>query len=278
MKESDNINKIRELLARWYSGAASPLEEKKLQTMLLDATFLPADLEEEREFFSAISEADDFLPEIPLEYSKRIEKALDAEMAEEGRAKAFRSRIFNRRLWLRSGTGIAACLAIAFAAQQIGKVPDLDTEQSGMNVALNISHPVVSFDSLPARSLTLDTSDGVTAKPSTASLPKSGKTARKKIKLQKAVKIEENYEDGESEYLSAAEEERLARSNYRVIRDAEEADDLLNSIFSRMENNMAMESGRISKIELQYDSEVSRFSQIDNVEQYKEPHHDETPL
>ena len=278
MKERTEIEKIRILLGRWYSGESSTSEEKELRERLLSAGQLPADLEEERAFFSAIEEPDSILPEMPLEYRERIEAALESEMAGERKTAPFKRRIFNRRLWLRSGTGIAACLAVAFAAQQLWDAPDMGMESSGEKVAINISQPVASYDSLPVHSLTLTPSKEMTAKPTTTSSAKSGKTARKIRKVQPQIEIDKSYEDDDSEYLSAAEEERLARSNYRVVRDAEEADDLLNSIFSRMENTMAMESSRISKIELEYDSEVTRLMQTDNVEQYKEPYHDETPL
>lgn len=277
MKERKDIEKIRELLGRWYSGEASPGEEQQLRERLLSTPNLPDDLREERDLLAALAEAGSVLAEMPEEYETRINAALEKEMAADRRNASAAGRLFNRRLWIRSLSGVAACLAIGFAAHQVWNAPDIEIKEPVVKVAMNISQPVASYDSLAVRSLTLTPQEGKNVK--AAATPKSRKTAKTAPRLQRRAEVvEDTYDDDDAGYLSAAEEERLARSNYRVVRDEAEADELLNSIFSRMENTMAMESSRISKIELEYDSEMSRLTQIENVEQYKEPYHDETPL
>ena len=88
---------------------------------------------------------------------------------------------------------------------------------------------------------------------------------------------EDEYEADDS-YYPHSEEANFIRENYRVVRNQDEADAILNSIFSRLESNVAMETSKLSKIDLEYDSEMSRLSGIENVGLLKEYIYEETPL
>ena len=55
----------------------------------------------------------------------------------------------------------------------------------------------------------------------------------------------------------------LARNNYRVIRDDKEAAEILNSIVSNIEVNMAIESMKMMMIETEYNVELNKYSNND---------------
>ncbi|MDE5808319.1 MAG: hypothetical protein K2H76_09390, partial [Muribaculaceae bacterium] len=64
-------------------------------------------------------------------------------------------------------------------------------------------------------------------------------------------------------------------------RDAAESDEIMSSIFNRMESNLAMETGKLAIIESDYNSEIGKLSNSDNdnnKETYKEQYHEQTPL
>ena len=72
-----------------------------------------------------------------------------------------------------------------------------------------------------------------------------------------------NTHESEFTYLSEEEEEMLARNNYRVIRDDKEAAEILNSIVSNIEVNMAIESMKMMMIETEYNVELNKYSNND---------------
>lgn len=72
-----------------------------------------------------------------------------------------------------------------------------------------------------------------------------------------------NMHESEFTYLSEEEEEMLARNNYRVIRDDKEAAEILNSIVSNIEVNMAIESMKMIMIETEYNTELNKYSNND---------------
>lgn len=72
-----------------------------------------------------------------------------------------------------------------------------------------------------------------------------------------------NTHESEFTYLTEEEEEMLARNNYRVIRDDKEAAEILNSIVSNIEVNMAIESMKMMMIETEYNVELNKYSNND---------------
>ena len=72
-----------------------------------------------------------------------------------------------------------------------------------------------------------------------------------------------NMHESEFTYLSEEEEEMLARNNYRVIRDDKEAAEILNSIVSNIEVNMAKESMKMIMIETEYNTELNKYRNND---------------
>ncbi len=290
MKEIKEHNRIRALLSRWYSGDTSPDEERRLAEMLANAKNLPSDLEADKELFAELYSGESDAEEMPEFYSTRINEALENEMAAD-RRKAVAGTISMRKWILRVVSGVAVCLACAFFTMKIIESPKLEVD-SAVGIAKNdeIEKKVkISDDTLQNHYLALQTSRQEIAlvEQSVPSLRISGKNeaAKEGKRINKEIIKESSSSDSreteffeESSYLSSSDEAQLAKGNYRVVRDQNEADEIINSIFNRLESNVAMESSKISKIELEYDSEISRLSGIENVGMFKNYDHEKTPL
>ena len=76
MKESYKcIQDLRSRLLRWYDGDADPALTKEIMEIMRKCEDLPADLQSDREMFLAMDEAASESPEMPEEYSGRIDAA-----------------------------------------------------------------------------------------------------------------------------------------------------------------------------------------------------------
>ncbi|MDE5791144.1 MAG: hypothetical protein K2H96_07955 [Muribaculaceae bacterium] len=298
MKDRIDNNKIRALVGRWYSGLTTPEEDRMLANMLASSENLPPDLEADRKLFSELSLISEALPEMPEAYSLRINEALEKEMASErGNGLA---GVFSRfhKGWIgRIAVGVAVFFACAFFAMKMIDTPQMDVP--GNNTALNgINERAgknmnMSDDSLQNHYLALHGSHLEAAKAAS-----SAESAYKTVTKREIVKgtgkrvsdrnnnvkgiarsgHSEDYDASDDSHYSQSDESGFIRDNYRVVSDQDEADAILNSIFSRLESNVAMERNKLSKIDLEYDSEMSRLSGIENVGLLKEYIYEETPL
>lgn len=272
---------IREKLDCWYAGVSTPDEERRLMELFAATAALPADLEADRRLFFAIHDAEEKPVEMPAEYSVRIESALEAEIAREAMARRGSPRLWRRRL-LAAG-GFAACLLAAwFGFRAI--VPEITKENEREHRA-NVEMPVKTNEQVAAVAPTAESqseseqteSSSIATKPAPA--PLASANAKKsvahtvqsqQIKAQQ-VKAPEDYEYGnrgdvtagwneEEMYLSPEEEARLTAANYRVVDNEHEAYAIINSVFGRLEGNIARESYKTQDISMQYDMEVSKIS------------------
>ena len=100
----ESIEKVREMLERFYRGETSLEEERWLQDYLSSAT-VPEDLLADRELFMAFEEKDDAIP-IPRDLNEKILNTIDRE--EKGNLRT-------RRISLYSISGLAAGLLALIA-------------------------------------------------------------------------------------------------------------------------------------------------------------------
>jgi len=141
MTEHKEHNEIRYLLSRWYEGGTTPDEERRLTEFFATAGTLPPDLENERVMFRTIDAVDEQEVEIPEELARRIDNALEVEMARERKTTSATSR-FHR--WMIAAGAVAASLAAALMVHDF-VVKDNDPVRQRIQLAVNASSmPVAS--------------------------------------------------------------------------------------------------------------------------------------
>lgn len=297
MKDKTDCNKIRALLDRWYSGLSSPEEELILGEMLESAKDLPSDLEADRILFAELGALSESVTEMPEEYKSRIDLALEKEIAcESKRVMPIGMRRIRWKRLAQIAAGVAACFACVLLTMKVIDAPELEVKGDMMatDVSDNIKPtPVEIDDTLQNRGLALNVSSidvPRAVKPDeNRGIAGKSKTERKIYSYSEKQQSEivvgdesaanvESENDHDTRHVSMSDETFPSRENYRVVRDQSEADAIINSIFSRLESNVSMETSKLSKIELEYDSEVSRLSGIENVGLLKEYYHEKTPL
>lgn len=287
MKENENrYNRIRYLVARWYEGSTTFSEEDDLKRLLKESDHLPADLEGDKLLICGLDDLAIAEINIPEEYSSRINSALEKEMARSG---FFRVRRF---LWAAASVAVLA----------LGGLLILRTsEKSGVKTGegfiseLTIGLPSLEEDTL-LKGHSLELNSGQSGH--VAYIPSSGvkssgygtlktlgyETPEKSIRQkERKTSVASNYSDGsyepDDEDSSTQElEERLLSSNYRVIRNEEEAADIINSVFGQLEANIEMEKSKVNKITLDYDSQMINLFDVENVNIYKTQYHEQAPI
>ncbi|MDE6537591.1 MAG: hypothetical protein K2M13_06105 [Muribaculaceae bacterium] len=286
--ENDKYNELRSLLGKWYEGAASPQEEADISAMLTDADSLPPDLEADRDLFMTMTDALEDLPEIPEQYSLRINAALEKEIVADKKEIAnvgAKSEDAKRRAgnriggFLRSGlfrwtaTGVAVCLAGIFITNRMMEIPAIDMPVQKSGVAMNIAVPAQQADTLiHSISLVKDNKVNVDGNRECLKRGEGRKTIIKKA-TRKSEYHEENHEDP---YLTREEEEMLIAHNYTVIRDEGEAARKLNHIFGGLESNIMDEMSNLRRIETEYQSEVGNNLMSANLEYFESNQYETT--
>lgn len=101
MDPKSEIKLIRQLLADYYDGASTPAQTEELSRLLASTPSLPADLQMERDIFTAIEGIASDNVQMPPELPHRIENAINAEHKKHHR----------HILWIRA-TSVAAAIAI----------------------------------------------------------------------------------------------------------------------------------------------------------------------
>ncbi|MDE5869457.1 MAG: hypothetical protein K2H18_04420, partial [Muribaculaceae bacterium] len=189
----------------------------------------------------------------------------------------------------RMGWAAAVGAVVLLGSVTVLKLKDAPDMKTAVSKSMNIALPSQEEDTLPKqRNLILSSTDKKLIA-SAASAMKEGKlrsaekSEYKKINKKESggessLSLEDWNSTGNDEYDYTEEEERLARSNYRVVRSEEEAEAMLNSIYSRLENNLERETNKISRYELEYESSMVKLSEINNVTLLKEKYHEQTPL
>lgn len=256
MTEHKEHNEIRYLLSRWYEGGTTPDEERRLTEFFATAGTLPSDLENERVMFRTIDAVDEQGVEIPEELARRIDNALEVEMARERKTTSATSR-FHR--WMIAAGAVAASLAAALMVHDF-VVKDNDPVRQQIQLAVNTSSmPVAS-----APDTAVFIVDEVNTVPAKSSQVRDNAKRRLALSARKskAAPVSDDSCKRESDvdmYLSEAEEQQLIADNYRVVRDEREADAILSSVFVRLEGSLMEESYRISDINAEYEMEMTKL-------------------
>lgn len=247
----NEYNDIREILNRWYDGQSTPAEQQRLADFFATDRELPADLEMEREMFRAMTEAGEDYAEMPLEVSRSINAALDAEMARE---RGSQRKGFGWRRRAMTACAAAACMAVVLT------IPFLKSDDKAMVG----DKPGMAVSETPdVRPVSTDTMLFMTPEQPRTVAPAVEKEARKLASAQKkasrkAVKCKPVETDGDDDlYLSEEEEERLVAANYHVVTDEREANAILSTVFVRLESGMTEENFRISDVRTRYEMEMN---------------------
>ena len=267
--ESERIDDIKRLLDRFYSGRTDRADELRLIRFFTEAGELPPELEADKALFVSMTDINDMAVDIPEEYSDRTGLALEAEM------KAERDRT-SRMRWRKKAYAwsAAACLALAVTVAA-GILINNGTVRKD-NIA-NVTkketlRPTVSDSILKPNESVIPQVTPVGESVSGQTLTAKAETVRTQSPAgrHKGVMVsagmrpvadtpeEDDYEDQIDRYRE--EEQKMLAENYYVVNDEREADAIVNSIFSRLEGNMALESNRISEIGGDYEMEVDKLS------------------
>lgn len=242
---------IREILNRWYDGNTTPSEQQRLADFFATDRELPADLEMEREMFQAMTEAGEDYAEMPLEVSRSINAALDAEMARE---RGPQRKNFGWRRRAMTACAAAVCMAVVLT---IPFLKSSDKAMVGDKAGMAVS------ETPDAGQVSTDTMLFMTPELPRAVVPAVEKESRKLASAQKkssrkAVKCKPVETDGDDDlYLSEEEEERLVAANYHVVTDEREANAILGAVFVRLKSGMTEESYKISDVKARYEMEMN---------------------
>lgn len=247
----NEYNDIREILNRWYDGQSTPAEQQRLADFFATDRELPADLEMEREMFRAMTEAGEDYAEMPLEVSRSINAALDAEMARE---RGSQRKGFGWRRRAMTACAAAACMAVVLT------IPFLKSSDKAM---VEDKAGMAVSETPDVRPVSTDTMLFMTPEQPRTVAPAVEKEARKLASAQKkasrkAVKCKPVETDGDDDlYLSEEEEERLVAANYHVVTDEREANAILSTVFVRLESGMTEENFKISDVRTRYEMEMN---------------------
>ena len=249
MTEYKEYNEIKDLIARWYEGGATPGEYRRLMDFFSTARGLPGDLEMERAMFQAIDAVDEQEVKIPEELARRIDNAIEEEMAREREATSATSRF--HRWMIAAGTVAASLVAVLMVHTFVVK----DHDRVRPQTQLALGSPASSVTSAPDTAAFIVPGEINTDRSASSEMQVNTKR-RPASSSQKAKADRTQHEDM---YLSEAEEQQLIADNYRVVRDEREADAILSSVFVRLEGSVVEEDYRISDISAEYEMEMTKL-------------------
>lgn len=252
---------IREILERWYAGQTSASEQHRLVEFFSAAEQLPPDMETERAMFLALAEAASAESEIPAGLARRIDDAVEAEIARERSA---RSGGMKWRRRLLAACGAAACLMCGWLTLRV--VTESDNSGVSPDAFMAVNVPASPAAAPEATDTAEDKNEAPSEPVSVAARQQSGRIAsagtRRKLKAVRTEIDRPMEETGDTEeygFLSEAEEARLMADNYHVVEDEREAYAILSSVFARLEGGMVEESYRIGDISDQYEMEMTKL-------------------
>lgn len=220
----------------------------------------------EQAFLDAIA---DGLPEMRSELSKRVDAALEREIRASAPVPP-RADVWRRRLL--AVCGAAAVIGSIWFGVRLVMSPELKLQpeqltavQKTHGAALETNfapdtirivdiQPVADRSPATARPDNAPARRAVTA-PQVAGVPKAVDDAPVRAPLVAAGMSFDHSDD----YLSVEEEKRLAQK-YRVVTNAEEANEIISSVFNRMESNIAESEFRMSEIVDSYDAEIDKLN------------------
>lgn len=257
---------LRELLAKWYAGSSTREDERDILLLLSSGSALPPDIEADSRLFLAFSEKADESVTMPEEYSSRIEAALTEEITREasktvqtGSSRSLRNR------WLYWSA--AACIAmLVFGLGWRWLAPDSSIEPDPLE------QQRVAVATLPLVLPESNVKESSSAEPQPSPSPFPIRRAKNfstssETQVLSIDATTDPYQSPLEEEVSdlLPEENALIASNYRVVNDSREAEEIFAAVFSRLERNLYLESKRIAKIEIGHESEMARLSSIENI-------------
>ena len=268
MKESYKcIQDLRSRLLRWYDGDADPALTKEIMEIMRKCEDLPADLQSDREMFLAMDEAASESPEMPEEYSGRIDAALAGEMR-SSRPMAAPAGLRRQRRWRYATAAAVASLFMLFAGMHFWRMDIDDIESNSTMTTTNAAKPLMARD-------TIRTVIAAISSPLSAQSHQEDKPAPRI-----GVRTVKNQTDGTADDLSAApdsgasvsnvgitdrdtlrhSEEEYAdyiAANYRVVKSDAEASAIISGIFASVDTRMTEVSCDMNDIKADYDVRVS---------------------
>lgn len=258
------INDIKQLLTRWYAGETSPEEEARLDALL--AGSVPPELEEDANLFRALREVKTAMVEIPDPIAKRINFAVNAEI---GRNRRNRSPLFDSR---RFRIAAAAAVGLILAASALWFVNDNDETRlpefaQTVNAADTIKPtlaPPIDRNMIAEASTTGPSESKVSS--SINEVNESSKSRSNSIKGETRAQKTSITDVSVSDPETADHTEKYPRpvGNYRIIDNTEEANAIVNSIFSRLDDAIAMTTSQIASARLDFEVELAKISEIEN--------------
>lgn len=285
MNQTVDYNILRRQLDRWYAGLTTPEEESALIDLFAEARDLPADLEADRDLMLAMRASKEEKLALPQEFQRSISAAFEAEMAgAEPEAIGLRRAplmLRRRAIWW----SVAACVAILLGCSLFGPVfhqnePDLREVTASAQPAPGADHLVDPVESRKIMEYDTVTMVNLTAEALPA--PAKRNNSRKERHTASTQKIASRAAEAENfvDIPPVADEGAMSENienlpytpemddklaKYHVVEDEEEANLIINSIFSRMQANVEMETHKLSKSAVEYDFVITKLNKIDNL-------------
>lgn len=271
-------SEIRELLDKWFEASISAEEENRLRMLIDSDVDLPDDIEDDCILFSSLTSVsfEDLQDsDIPTDADSRITEAVEAEI-KKSRLLQLPVALLKNLLSMRAA-GIAAAITviiIGFAAfhnfqneqhrlkgmhlsENRNSKEMQDHLKAGDEIEASESYSIMSKDSILEFNLDVDKNSAPSAP-----LSKNRKKAGPQINPNRVATedIESIPENSIDSYQDLSEEEiKLARANYRIITDEDEAEIIIFNIFAIYQGNMMSEFNNISKLDSKYNYEISKI-------------------
>lgn len=307
---NNNIDyiKLRNLLDKWYEGSASPAEESELIEMIKNASELPDEFNADRELILGLNAFNVIVPEMPEKYASRISAELDKEISKDERegVQVIKRYFSNRRFVWWSACSVLLLFGCISLLKSIS-VPITPTSSfAESEKPERVKEATVGFDTIIHQSLlAVNSESNVNDKGSDKQSVKKRTIARSNESVSadanSIIKESRNSEAESADELSVTKEGEVnvipakdvtnhhdaANESYnepklharmRVIKDEEEANQIINSLFSHYASVVSYETMTISKIELECNAELSRASVLQNINALRDYHHEKHPI
>lgn len=258
MNKEINHEETRSLLRRWYDGATSPGEERRLMELLSSPEGVPPDLEADARLLLGLGEAAGEDVSMPEAVSRRLDEALRDEVSAEFTRR--RKRRF-RRIML--SCGVAASLLGVWTGVRILSVVTGDGAGPSPGIARE-AMAVSAGAGMEKEGILISPSDTLLTEVAPPSAPRKernsvGTTLSRGAKPIRTHHPEQALPEDTYLYLSPEEEAELVAMNYRVIDNQYEAEMMVNSIVGRLEGNIVEEVSRMESMQADYQREMTKF-------------------
>lgn len=258
------IGELRELLESWYSGESggegNGALERRIAGLFSCIDELPADLRADRELFAAMQQKAVEEVSMAPDAERRLEAAMSAAFREDSATRQRKLR-FPR---LTIGISAAACMLVILSAvtflfrdDHAGIAPSRPAPVMATANTVETDDSAVTAPLLPARPLEASAEVPRHVKAITPKTPANAASAPSKADAQTDSIITPAYPSAEDYIISLSEEEELlAEENYRVVVDEREANSIISSIFSRIDENIDRQHIQENSIRNEYSHHI----------------------